>query len=368
MAEGWRCPGCGRFYAPHVDQCRKCEPGAAPVAMARRPTVLALWDEYAIVAPQRLSKSTWRVRATYRESFAAMPLPLDGGESGPLGSLPWDQCTPRAAELYRMVRSQQDNGRKGTVAAGTINRELGALQAMFTYHVEIKKTIPVNPLRGWERVDETPFARQTYMPPAQVRKYLEAGPPVFQDIGLVAWRCAGMRNAEARGLKKSEVDFASKVINLPSARNKSKRARVIPFPSDVEAILRRHCEYSRGPYVFTNPKDPDRCKPVAANTFYDWMKAARERSGVQGFDGEQIVFHHIRHAAVTDLLQDRVDPTSVMAAAGMTPRTLMRYSKFGPEQQATLRAHMESKLQPPAADRAGPRRAVFSRPSRLARR
>lgn len=27
----WRCPGCGRYHAPHVDTCPWCQPHAAPV-------------------------------------------------------------------------------------------------------------------------------------------------------------------------------------------------------------------------------------------------------------------------------------------------------------------------------------------------
>lgn len=25
--EGWRCPGCGRCYAPFIPQCESCNPG-----------------------------------------------------------------------------------------------------------------------------------------------------------------------------------------------------------------------------------------------------------------------------------------------------------------------------------------------------
>ncbi len=28
MSEGWRCPGCGRCYAPHVQQCGACRAAA----------------------------------------------------------------------------------------------------------------------------------------------------------------------------------------------------------------------------------------------------------------------------------------------------------------------------------------------------
>ncbi len=365
MATSWRCGECGRSWAPHVDECRGCSPGAALPA-APKPTVAALWDEYALVAPSRLAPGSWRSRLSYHKTFARLVLKLDDGTDSDLLSMRYDQVSPRVAELYRIAREKEDNGQGGTVAPGTVNRELGALQAMFAYHVDVKRGIPANPLKGWHRTDESGSARQTYLPPEQARRFIEAGPPHFQDVATVAYRCAGMRHAEARLLKKSEVDFAAKVINLPSSRTKARKPRVVPFASDVEAILRRHYDTSRGPFVFVSPKDPDRQRPIPAATFQNWIAMARKRSGVVGFDGENVVLHTLRHCAVTDLLQARVDPTAVMAVAAMSPRTLQRYAKFGPEQQSAMRQHMEDQLKPP--ERVGPRRAAPLRPGRLARR
>lgn len=372
MSTGWQCPGpCGRFYGPHVDFCRECSGGGAGltrvVQNAPKPSVSALWDEYALVAPSRLAPGSWRSRLSYHKTFARLVLRLDDGTDSPILAMTYDQVTPRVAELYRIAREKEDNGQGGTVAPGTVNRELGALQAMFQYHVDVKRSIPHNPLKGWHRTDETGAARQTYLTPEQARKFIEAGPQLFQDVATVAYRCAGMRHAEARLLKKSEVDFAAKVINLSSTRTKARKARVVPFPSDVEAILRRHYDSSRGPYVFVSPQDPNRQRPVPPATFQNWIAKARERSGVVGFDGENVVLHTLRHCAVTDLLQERVDPTAVMAVAAMSPRTLQRYAKFGPTQQEALRQHMEDQLRP-AAERNGPRRAAPLRPTRLARR
>jgi integrase len=336
---------------------------------APKPTVAALWDAYALVAPSRLAKGSWRSRLSYRKTFGRLVLKLDDGTESTIVDLPYDQVTPRVAELYRIAREKEDNGQGGTVAPGTVNRELGTLQAMFQWHTDIKKTIPHNPLKGWHRTDESGSGRQTYLTPEQARRFIEAGPPLFQDVALVAYRCAGLRHAEARLLRKSEVDFAAKVINLPNTRNKNKKPRKVPFASDIEAILRRHCENSRGPYVFVSPKDHERVRPVPPATFQNWIAKARERSGIVGFDGENVVLHTLRHAAVTDLLQARIDPTAIMAAAAMSPRTLVRYSKFGPEQQDAMRKHMEEQIAPsPPADRAGPRRAQNMRPGRAARR
>ncbi len=335
---------------------------------APKPTVAELWTQYAKAAPSLLKPETWRVRQMYRGHYGRLVLGLDDGTKSTVADLPWDAVTPRLAEIYRAAREQEDNHQGGTVAPGTVNRELSTLQSMFQYHVDIRKMIPTNPIVGFTKVDEAPYARQTYLTPDARRRFIEAGHPVFQDLAIVADRCGGMRQKEVRLLRKSEVDFVGQVINLPSSRSKNKRPRVIPFASDVEAILRRHCDNSRGQYVFASPSDPARCKPIPPATFWGWMNTARDRSGVVGVNGEVTCFHHIRHAAVTDLLQDKIDSTTVMAVAGMSPQTLSRYSKFGPEQQQRLREHMESKLAAPSPERAGPRRAAAVRPGRMARR
>ena len=333
---------------------------------AAKPTIAELWSAYELVAPTKLAAGTWRARCCYRETLGRLALTLDDGTRTTIADLAYDLVTPRVAEIYRSAREREDNGQGGTIAKGTVNRELGAVQSMLTWHVAVTKKIPDHNLKGWGRADESGDARQTYLTPEQAHRFISAGRPLFQDICTVAYRCAGMRPTEARMLMKSSVDFASKVINLGSRRTKMRQARPVPFPSDVEAILRRNCEASKGPFVFVRPTDPDRIKPVSASTFHNWLDMARERSGITGFDGEAIVVHTLRHCAVTDLLQAKVDPTAVMAAAGMSPKTLQRYSKFGPDQQANLRKHLEEQLSPP--DRVGPRRAASVRPGRLARR
>ncbi len=34
MNEGWRCPGCGRCYAPTMTECRYCGPDKATVTIS----------------------------------------------------------------------------------------------------------------------------------------------------------------------------------------------------------------------------------------------------------------------------------------------------------------------------------------------
>jgi integrase len=268
--------------------------------------------------------------------------------------LPWSRATADWAEQYRQVREatpKQARGKAvrggGTIKASTVNRELGTVQTMLNYFVDVRKTIPRNPIDGFHRVDEAGNARQTFLSQDQVRRLIEAGPPVFQDICWVAYRCAGMRHTEVRLLQKDEIDWDARVINLPAARNKNGRARAIPFPQDVEEILARHCAGSRGPLVFVAPTDPMRMKPVPRQTMINWMQKARAKSGLRGFAGEAVVIHTLRHSGVTQLIQDGGREGFVRSAAGMSAKTLERYLKFGREQQDKLREVMDRQNIPP---------------------
>lgn len=362
MPQSWTCEHCRRTYAPHVDYCQRCDgaivsPATSAAPKATEPTVGELWEEYEVWGKNNYRPGAWHVALMHRRNFAKVV--IDGV---PVADMPWSKATPHFAEQYRAARGAMPNGRKGTIKPGTINRELTTLQQMFNYFVHTRKTIERNPIDGFSRVDEAQFARQTYLSPGQVRRFLESGPPVFQDIGLVAYRCAGLRNSEARLLKKTEIDWEARKLNLSAARNKNHRPREVPFPQDVEAVLRRHCENSRGPFVFVSPTDPQRVKPIPVATMQGWLRQARKRSGVQGFDGEPVVVHTLRHSGVTQLIQDGAPQGFVRAAAGMSEQTFARYLKFGREQQNALRKIMDRQVDGPTPiapeDRRGPQGVV----------
>jgi len=285
--------------------------------------------------------------------LARLKVKLDDGRESTLFELPWKACTPLVGSFYRAARTLEKNGRKDRdgspahVTDSTVNRELTTLQSMFTYHRDVRGSISHNPLDGFHHTDERGRARQTMLTPEQVDSFLECAHPLFNDICRVAYRCAGMRRGEAQMLRKSEIDWAARVINLPAPRNKNRRPRPIPFPDDVERILRRHADVSRGPYVFVSPRDPKRIKPVTDSAMWYWLNQARKRSGMVGFDSEPIVVHTLRHSGVTALVEQGAKESFIMAAAGMTPKTFSRYVKFGRQQQDDLRKVMNRSVTPP---------------------
>lgn len=316
------------------------------------PVVGEMWLEWVEAVAKGMP--SWRSIKVHGNRLRTVEVALERNETRTVFSMAWPDCTPEFGDRYRAKRVTMPNRRKGrdgergTVAHSTVNRELASLQSMFVWHHEVKRSIDRNPLDGVRLVDERQFQRKTYLSPEQAKAFIEAGPPMWQDITFTAYRCVGMRHSEARLLRKSEIDWEAKVINLPSRRNKNRVARPIPFPEDVEKILRLHCEISKGPYVFVSPRDPARVQPVKGGAMQYWMENARKKSGVVGFDGETVVVHHLRHAGVTRLVEAGAPEGFIKAAAGMSDVTFRRYMKFQRPQQEILRGFMNKIVAAPA--------------------
>jgi integrase len=282
---------------PAVIQAALALASASPTVEERKPTIAERWAEWEPWGALELGgdqSNAWRTAKAHRAVWARTILPLDDGRKVAVESMTAEEITPRVCEIYRSVRQVTPNGRKrkdgapDVVKPTTVNRELSTLKSMINYFVRVRKTMSSHPMIGWQRVDEEPYARKTYLNDEKARRFIEAGPPMFQDIMTVCLRAAGMRQSEVRLLRKSEIDWDEKTINLPAGRNKNRRGRSIPIPDDVADILSAASARSKGEYVFVSPRDPQRLKPISTGTWQGWLTKARDRSGVTGFDGENV--------------------------------------------------------------------------------
>lgn len=319
----------------------------AAMEMARAPkakpaTVRELWAEFEPYG--RRTVSSWSRHEINIGIIFRTRLSLDGWE-GTIDELPWDQVTAELCNAYRAVREAAPNNRGGTIAPTTVNRELTCLRSCFNYHVRVTKRIGRDPMIGCFIANEEETARRGFLSPEQVERFVANAHPVFQDVVLVCYRCVGMRNSEARLLRKEEIDWDAGVIRLPVKRTKARRFRVVPFPDDIAAILRRRCEESRGPFVFVRPSDPLRTEPISQGTFQHWLVNARKKSGMHKIDGETTVVHHMRHSAVTRLVAEGAPEHAIKSAAGMSDRIFRRYAKWSPDQWETMRQRLNQQLE-----------------------
>ncbi len=230
-----------------------------------------------------------------------------------------------------------------------IARQLRTLHSMFNWLVT-QGHIPANPIQGYAKKGSSKLfapgrmrkTRKTFLSEDQFKEFASHGPPIFQDIATLIYRCMGMRNSEARLLPKEEVSLENMLITLSHERTKTGQSREIPIPDDPEVIdiLKRNMAASRGPYVFVSPSDPKRAKPIPMPTIQSWMRKARDKSGLVGPGGENVCLHSLRHSAVTSALEDGAPPSLVGEAAGMSERIMRGYTRWGKSQQATLREFM----------------------------
>ncbi len=330
---------------------------------AQQTTVAQLWEEFAPWGARNIP--SWALNETNWRVIARTKLPV-GNRGASIAELRVDELNPEVFDSYRATREASPNNRGGTISPSTVNREITCLRSCFNYHMKVTRKLKISPTVGVELANEEQYARRGYLTPEQMERFLATAHPVFQDIVWCCYRCVGMRNAESRLLKKAEVDWEARVIRLPAKRTKARTFRVVPFPDDVEVILKRHCENSRGPFVFVNPRDPRREAPVPQHTFQRWLKAARRDSGMHSIDGESLVVHHARHSAVTQLVADGAAESMIKAAAGMSDRTFRRYAKFSPDQWEQLRQRLNRQRVPHVAivdeSRKPPQPQRFGRP------
>lgn len=128
----------------------------------------------------------------------------------------------------------------------------------------------------------------------------------------------GMRISEILHLKKEEIDFEAREINLDPKRLKTRRARktAIPITNAVYALLKSHAEASPGDFVFPaidhgelNPN-----KPQCDNSY--WWKAARRHAKIT------CRFHDLRHTCLTNALARGMPPLTAAKIFGCTQQVL----------------------------------------------
>lgn len=340
MASGWKCPGCGRTWAPHVDQCRICEPGAAPVVLRGEMTISELWELFEPWGRRHIS--SWRsIHATHKRHLIGL-----GPAWSVFGHLPWTEVTHARADEYVEQRLAQRTARgHRLIKPGTVNRELATLKAMINWGLGHRAGGPPpgqcplngdNPLENYPTLPES-TARRFHLTEEQCMGFLESCPPMLQLIVIFAI-ATGMRRDEFRLLEWSEIRWEMGVIYLAPHRTKSRKERnVILRPMAVE-VLNRLPRTSR--YVFQNPQGGG--KPIPKSTMGGWFVAAREACGIKGPKDQAVWMHTLRKTMATLAAMGGANIYMLMQHLGHTSKEVHdEYTQMSPDYYDGFRTMLE---------------------------
>lgn len=212
--------------------------------------------------------------------------------------------TSALVERYQRERLEKKK------AAGTINRELGALRQAYRL---AKKREEIRRVPHFEMLKEAP-PRQGFFEPEEVKALaLELGEP-WGDAVRFAFRSC-WRKSEVLGLTWEMADRKAAEIRLP--RTKNGDGRTMPLVGEVARIIeRRHRERLVGcPLVFHV-----RGKAIGMDFRRRWSKAC-EAIGQPGR-----LFHDLRRSGIRTLVRAGVPTSVVMRQSGH--RTLAVMTRY----------------------------------------
>jgi integrase len=270
------------------------------------------------------------------------------------GHRPWADCGYTAADAYIVHRRTVDLNDNGSVPANaTLNREMATVKAMLNWCLQ-------RPELG---VKHNPLARYPDLPESEVRKFViseeefvrivEHARPLLRLMLIFALE-TGMRRDEFRNLEWTEIDLANGWIDLPAAREKTRKGRRIAL-SDMALQILERARVPGSPWVFPSPTSRVP-KPVPKSTLGQWLDDARTVAGVKGPKGQNVWFHTFRKTSVVEKLLAGMDLQRNMDLHGHTDkRTHDQYRILVPEYiQQTREALNRRRVGPKPAEPAPP--------------
>lgn len=316
------------------------------------PTVAEIWGQYAPWGEVNLS--SWR----------AVKLPAWRRHLEPaFGCLPWADVTPVALDKY--VRQRLTEPVLGThrgkrlTAPATVNNEISALKALFTWAVK-RRLIDHSPLAGYE-VLPMEDSRDFFVPEADFLGLLANSPPIARWFLVLAFE-TGMRMGEMRLLEPHEIDWQARIIHLEPSRTKGRkgrrRSKDIPLSELAMEILRDardRYELTRRlavgktiRFLFHSERHPEAA--ISKSALWRWLDAARKKTGIKGPRGQAVWWHSLRksfasimagegHAKSIYVLMDILGHTSKASHD--------KYTRLTPAHRDALREAVDARREQP---------------------
>ncbi|MBI5279213.1 MAG: site-specific integrase [Burkholderiales bacterium] len=216
-----------------------------------------------------------------------------------------------------------------------------ASQATANRYLALIRTILRKAWREWEWIEKVPTislfresaGRVRYLTAEQFARLHAELPPHLADMALFSL-ATGMRQANVKGLRWSEVDLRSQHVRIPGESFKNGRAQGCPLNEAAMAVLQKRIG-QHSEYVFSY-----KGQPISNVSTKAWW-AALERAGIEDFR-----WHDLRHTFATWHRQAGTPTHELQMLGGWLTRAMVdRYAHIAPEGLQQAASRLDNALQ-----------------------